>query len=201
MEVKKATYIISSPSYDMCPAPSLPEVAFIGRSNVGKSSLINMLSNKKELAKVSASPGKTQMINHFIINDNMYWVDLPGYGFAKVSKQNRNAWKKMIMDYLEKRENLATVFVLIDSRVKPQELDISFINSLGEKGIAFNLVFTKVDKNTQAITAANINAQLDALHKYWDELPLHFVTSAEKRSGRTKMLDFMEEIIEEWGRK
>jgi GTP-binding protein len=198
MEVKKAIYIISSPDYTKCPAAIMPEVAFIGRSNVGKSSLINMLSNKKELAKVSRSPGKTQMINHFTINDEMYWVDLPGYGFAKVSQGTRKDWKKMIMDYLEKRENLATVFVLIDSRVTPQKIDVDFINSLGQKGIAFNLVFTKADKNKQAEVNHNVKVHLQELKKYWDELPKHFVTSAEKRLGRKEMLGFMQDIITEW---
>jgi GTP-binding protein len=198
MEVKKAIYIISSPSEDLCPKPVMSEVAFIGRSNVGKSSLINMLSNKQELAKVSRSPGKTQMINHFLINDEMYWVDLPGYGFAKVSMSKRKDWKKMIMDYLEKRENLATVFVLIDSRVTPQKNDIDFINSLGEKGIPFNLVFTKADKNKQTEVAHNVKVHLAELQKYWEELPQHFVTSAEKRLGRKEMLGFMQTIIDDW---
>jgi GTP-binding protein len=198
MEVKKAIYIISSPNYNLCPAPTMPEVAFIGRSNVGKSSLINMLSNKKELAKVSRSPGKTQMINHFNINDEMYWVDLPGYGFAKVSQGTRKDWKKMIMDYLEKRENLATVFVLIDSRVTPQKNDIDFVNSLGEKGIAFNIVFTKADKSRQSEVAFNVKVHLAELKKYWEELPKHFVTSAEKKLGRKEMLGFMDEVAKEW---
>ncbi len=198
MEVKKTTYIISSPSIDLCPKPTLPEVAFIGRSNVGKSSLINMLSNKKELAKVSSSPGKTQMINHFLINDNFYWVDLPGYGFAKVSQSQRKSWKKMIMNYLEKRENLATVFVLIDSRVEPQQIDIDFVSSLGEKGIPFNLVFTKSDKQNQATTAFNVKQHLAALQSNFEYLPQHFVTSAEKRLGRKEMLGYMQLIIEDW---
>jgi GTP-binding protein len=198
MEVKKAIYIISSPDYTLCPAANLPEVAFIGRSNVGKSSLINMLSNKKELAKVSRSPGKTQMINHFTINDEMYWVDLPGYGFAKVSQGKRKDWKKMIMDYLEKRENLATVFVLIDSRVTPQKIDIDFINSLGEKAIPFNIVFTKADKNKQTEVTYNVKMQLAELKKYWAELPTHYVTSSEKRLGRKELLSYMQSIITAW---
>jgi GTP-binding protein len=196
MEVKKATYIISSPDWEKCPEPSLPEIAFIGRSNVGKSSLINMLSNKKELAKVSASPGKTQMINHFLINDNYYWVDLPGYGFAKVSQSQRKDWKKMIMNYLEKRENLGTVFVLIDSRHSPQEIDIQFINSLGEKGIAFNIIFTKADKSNQREVSINVKKFLMALQEYWDELPAHFVTSANTRLGRNAVLGYIAEIGE-----
>ncbi len=183
---------------EMCPAPTLPEVAFIGRSNVGKSSLINMLSNKRELAKVSGNPGKTQMINHFLINTNMYWVDLPGYGFAKVSQAQRKNWKKMIMDYLEKRENLATVFVLIDSRVTPQKLDIEFINQLGEKGIPFNIVFTKSDKSKQAEVVHNVKMHLAAFKEHWDELPAHFVTSAEKHLGKKEMYAYLDTIIKDW---
>jgi GTP-binding protein len=196
MEVKKAIYIISSPKVEGCPSPDLCEVAFIGRSNVGKSSLINMLSNKRELAKVSGNPGKTQMINHFLINDNMYWVDLPGYGFAKVSSAQRGQWKQMIWNYLEKRENLSTVFLLIDSRLPPQKLDIDFINALGEKQIAFNLIFTKADKSKQSEVAKNVSAVLKALQAYWEELPLHFVTSAEKRTGRDKVLAYIETMRE-----
>jgi GTP-binding protein len=201
MEIRKAIYIISSPSLDLCPSPSLPEVAFIGRSNVGKSSLINMLSGRKELAKVSKQPGKTQMINHFDINGNMYWVDLPGYGFAKRSQSTRATWKKMIMDYLEKRENLATVFVLIDSRVSPQKIDIDFINSLGQKAIPFNIVFTKADKSKQAEVAHSVKTFLKELGQYWEELPKHFITSAEKNLGKKEMLRLMSEIIITWEKR
>jgi GTP-binding protein len=198
MEVKKAIYIISSPRIELCPKADFPEVAFIGRSNVGKSSLINMLSNKKELAKVSGSPGKTQMINHYHINDNFYWVDLPGYGFAKVSQSQRADWKKMIWEYLEKRDNLMTVFALIDSRHEPQKLDIDFINSLGEKGIPFNIVFTKSDKSTQTVCAKHVKMFLKTLLKTWDELPPHFVTSAIKTLGRKEILKHMDTLGEEW---
>jgi GTP-binding protein len=201
MEVKKAIYIISSPKVDMCPAPDLCEVAFIGRSNVGKSSLINMLSGKVALAKVSGNPGKTQMINHFLINNNIYWVDLPGYGFAKVSSSQRANWKKMIWDYLEKRENLTTIYLLVDSRLAPQKLDIDFINTLGEKGLPFNIVFTKADKSKQAEVARNVNAVVAALQEYWEEIPRFFITSAEKRSGRDKILAHMDELIVEFANK
>ena len=157
MEVKSTEYLISSPDVESCPKGTLPEVAFIGRSNVGKSSLINMLSNKKELAKVSSSPGKTQMINHFLINKNMFWVDLPGYGFAKVSQTKRGTWTKMIWNYVEKRDNLQTLFVLIDSRHTPQRMDIDFVNKLGEKAIPFTLVFTKADKESQKEVSEHVS--------------------------------------------
>jgi GTP-binding protein len=196
MEVKKATYIISSPKVEMCPTPDKCEVAFIGRSNVGKSSLINMLSGKVALAKVSGNPGKTQMINHFLINDNIYWVDLPGYGFAKVSASQRANWKKMIWDYLEQRENLTTIYLLVDSRLEPQKIDIEFINTLGEKGLPFNIVFTKADKSKQSEVARNVNAVVAALGEYWEEIPRYFITSAEKKSGRDKILGHMDELIE-----
>jgi GTP-binding protein len=198
MEVKKATYIISSPQVSMCPAPMLCEVAFIGRSNVGKSSLINMLSGRKDLAKVSRSPGKTQMINHFLINNDMYWVDLPGYGFAKVSQAQRGSWKKMIMEYLETRENLATVFVLIDSRVTPQKIDVDFINDLGKKGIAFNIVFTKADKIKQSEVSTNTRNFLLEIKKSWEALPIHFITSAEKHHGKKQILTYMSSMIDDW---
>ncbi|MFM2388241.1 MAG: hypothetical protein RL660_2998 [Bacteroidota bacterium] len=170
------------------------EVAFIGRSNVGKSSLINMLCNKRELAKVSGTPGKTQMINHFLINDNMYWVDLPGYGFAKVSASQRGNWKKMIWEYLEQRKNLSAVFALIDSRLEPQQIDIDFINSLGEKQIPFYIIFTKADKSRQTDVAKNVNAVGKALSEFWEELPQYFITSAEKRTGRDKVLAHIEQL-------
>lgn len=194
MEVKSAEYLISSPDVGQCPKGYLPEVAFIGRSNVGKSSLINMLSNKKELAKVSSSPGKTQMINHFMINHNMYWVDLPGYGFAKVSQSQRLSWKKMIWNYIEKRENLQTLFVLIDSRHEPQRMDIEFVNKLGEKAIPFTIVFTKADKETQKEVSDHVSRFKKELLKTWAELPPLFVTSAVKRLARKEMLEYIEKL-------
>lgn len=198
MEVKSAEYLISSPDVGHCPKGHLPEVAFIGRSNVGKSSLINMLSNKKELAKVSSSPGKTQMINHYLVNNNMYWVDLPGYGFAKVSQSQRAAWKKMIWNYIEKRENLQTLFVLIDSRHEPQKMDIEFINSLGEKAIPFTLVFTKADKESQKEVSDHVSRFKKELLKSWADLPPIFVTSAVKRLARREMLQYIESLRENY---
>lgn len=195
MEIIQASYLISSPSVDMCPKPDRPEYAFIGRSNVGKSSLINMLTNKKELAKVSTSPGKTQLINHFEIesNDKKHWylVDLPGYGYAKRSLAQRKAWQKMIEGYIKKRDNLVNLFALIDSRHEPQQNDLQFVNQLGEWQIPFALVFTKSDKTTQKETAANVNRFLEELSTTWEELPPHFVTSAIKRTGARQILSFI----------
>ena len=194
MEVKSTEYLISSPDVESCPKGTLPEVAFIGRSNVGKSSLINMLSNKKELAKVSSSPGKTQMINHFLINKNMFWVDLPGYGFAKVSQTKRGTWTKMIWNYVEKRDNLQTLFVLIDSRHTPQRMDIDFVNKLGEKAIPFTLVFTKADKESQKEVSEHVSQFKKELLKTWAELPVIFVSSAVKRLARKEILEFIEQL-------
>jgi GTP-binding protein len=198
MEIVNASYLISSPSVDKCPKPDKPEYAFIGRSNVGKSSLINMLTNKKELAKVSASPGKTQLINHFDVQSSdkkeWYLVDLPGYGYAKRSQSQRKSWQKMIQDYIRKRENLANLFALIDSRLEPQKIDLQFINQLGEWRIPFALVFTKADKSTQKETAKNVNQFLEELSRTWEELPPHFVTSAVKRTGAKQVLHFIAEL-------
>jgi GTP-binding protein len=195
MEIIQASYLISSPSVDKCPKPDKAEYAFIGRSNVGKSSVINMLTNKKELAKVSSSPGKTQMINHFIVasGDKKEWylVDLPGYGYAKRSIKQRTSWQKMIEGYIRKRENLVNLFVLIDSRLKPQKIDLEFINQLGEWQIPFALIFTKADKTTQRETAGNVNDFLNELLKTWEEPPPHFVTSAIKRTGAKQILNFI----------
>jgi len=197
MEIIQASYLISSPSVDKCLAPDRPEYAFIGRSNVGKSSLINMLCQKKEVAKVSASPGKTQMINHFSVTGSdrhdWYLVDLPGYGFAKVAQSQRKSWQKMIKDYIQKRENLVTLFVLVDSRVEPQKLDLDFINQLGEWQIPFAIAFTKADKSTQKETARNVQKFLEALKENWEEAPPHFVTSAVKHLGAKHILRFIAE--------
>lgn len=198
MEITQATYLISSPSVDKCPKPDKAEYAFIGRSNVGKSSLINALSSKKELAKVSASPGKTQLINHFTLTSSdkkdWYLVDLPGYGYAKRSQAQRKSWQKMIEQYIRKRENLVNLFVLIDSRLKPQQIDLDFVNQLGEWQIPFALVFTKADKSTQKDTANNVNDFLRELSKTWDEPPPFFVTSAVKRTGIKQILNFIGEL-------
>lgn len=194
MEISSATYVISSPKVENCPKPDLPEYAFIGRSNVGKSSLINMLTGHSKLAKTSGTPGKTQLINHFLINKEFYIVDLPGYGFAKVSQSTRNTWEKMIADYLQQRENLMTVFVLIDSRHEPQNIDLEFLRKLGEWGVPFNVVFTKADKSTQKDAAKNARLFIEAMKKEWEFIPQTFMTSSVKNLGRKAMLGFIEEM-------
>jgi GTP-binding protein len=208
MNITKAEYIISSPDFTKAPAPDRPEYAFIGRSNVGKSSLINMLANNQKLAKTSSSPGKTQMINHFSVQsvknehsktwDDWYIVDLPGYGFAKVSQTSRRRWEQMIENYLRKRENLVNVFVLIDSRLEPQKIDLEFVNQLGVWQVPFTLVFTKSDKENQRTVAANVKGFLEAMRKTWQFLPQHFVTSSIKKQGRDKILAFIEEANKEF---
>jgi len=209
MIIHSAKYIISSPEYTQCPKPDKPEYAFIGRSNVGKSSLINMLCDNHKLAKTSGTPGKTQLLNHFEIStsssssargDRMSWylVDLPGYGFAKVSQNSRNRWEQMIENYLRKRENLMNVFILIDSRHEPQKIDLDFVNQLGKWEIPFCLAFTKADKETQKIVSKNVKDFLDEMRKTWQFLPQHFVTSAVKKQGRDKMLQFIDECNKEY---
>jgi GTP-binding protein len=192
MIIKQAEYVISSPSIAKTPKPNKPEYAFIGRSNVGKSSLINMLCNK-DLAKTSASPGKTKLINHFLINNAWYIVDLPGYGYAKISQTQRKQWEKMIEDYLRKRENLVNVFVLIDSRHKPQPNDLEFVNKLGGWQAPFTLVFTKADKEKPKVVERNVNAFLEALQATWEILPKYFITSATKKEGKEELLKFIED--------
>jgi len=199
MEIQSASYVISSPDYAKCPAPDRPEYAFIGRSNVGKSSLINMLSRNDKLAKTSRTPGKTQLINHFNIDDRWYMVDLPGYGFAKVSQTERKKWEKMIEDYLRRRSNLVHVFVLIDSRHDPQKIDLEFVDRLGKWQIPFALVFTKTDKENQRVVSANVKAFLDSMRERWQFLPQHFLTSAVKKTGRDKILQLIERMNKEWG--
>lgn len=196
MEINTAEYVISSPDYTKCPAPDKAEYAFIGRSNVGKSSVINMLCDNQKLAKTSGTPGKTQLINHFIINKSWYIVDLPGYGFAKVSQRDRRRWEQMIENYLRKRENLVNIFVLLDSRHAPQKIDLDFVNQLGEWQIPFALIFTKADKETQRVVAANVKDFLNAMRKDWEFLPAHFVTSAVKKLGRDKLLKFIGDMNE-----
>jgi GTP-binding protein len=201
MEITKAVYLISNADYKQCPKPDRPEYAFIGRSNVGKSSLINMLCKNNKLAKTSSAPGKTQLINHFTIQsnsshkafENWYLVDLPGYGFAKVSQSSRRRWEQMIENYLRKRENLANVFVLIDSRHSPQKIDLEFIAQLDKWEIPFAIVFTKTDKEKPAIVEKNIKAFFETLSQTWQFLPRHFVTSAEKKQGREELLAFISE--------
>jgi len=192
MEIRKAEYVISSPGIALCPKPDRPEYAFLGRSNVGKSSLINMIVNMKNLAKTSSTPGKTQLINHFAVQSgkfNWYLVDLPGYGFAKVSASQRKQWEKMIRDYIRDRETLGLLFLLIDSRHSPQQVDLNFVDKLGEWQVPFCLVFTKSDKETQKVVSQHVKEFLQAMRKHWDELPDYFVTSAEKGLGRDKLLE------------
>lgn len=193
MIIKSADFFQSNISVDKLPAPNMAEYAFIGRSNVGKSSLINMLTQRKQLAKTSATPGKTITINHFIINNNWYLVDLPGYGFAKRSQKERDLWSKMLKDYLRKRRNLICTFVLIDIRIKPQKIDLDFINQLGEDGIPFVIVFTKADKLSQRQADMNVAAYKNTLLETWEELPETFVTSSESKTGREELLSFIEE--------
>lgn len=197
MQIKKASFVISNTDHKKCPAPNKPEYAFIGRSNVGKSSLINKMTNRNSLAKVSSRPGKTQLINHFLINDEWYLVDLPGYGYAKVSKSSRQKWTKFVQQYLLNRENLYCLFVLVDSRHEPQAKDIEFINWLGEKGIPFALVHTKADKLSKAKLKINIDLYTKELLKNWEELPASFVTSSISGDGIEELLTYVEEINKE----
>ncbi|HVG15606.1 MAG TPA: ribosome biogenesis GTP-binding protein YihA/YsxC [Chitinophagaceae bacterium] len=202
MEIVSASYLISSPSVQQCPKPDRAEYAFIGRSNVGKSSLINMLTGKKELAKISSSPGKTQLINHFnIVSANRqewYLVDLPGYGFAKRSQAQRKTWQKMIEEYIRSRENLVTLFALIDSRLAPQKIDLDFLNKLGEWEVPFSIVFTKADKSTQRETAANVKQFLETMRLQWQFLPPSFVTSAVKHLGAKQLRAHIAQLNEEY---
>ena len=192
--VKSAEFVKSSPDYRQSPKADRAEFAFIGRSNVGKSSLINALVNKKDLAKTSSQPGKTQLINHFLVNSQWYLVDLPGYGYARVSKSNRYAWGKMIKNYMLKRENLMNVYVLVDSRLEPQKIDIEFMNFLGENSVPFTIVFTKIDKLTPNKTNSNLAAYKKELLKYWEELPEIILTSSEKRQGLDELMDSIKGI-------
>lgn len=195
MTIKSAKYIISSPSVEKCPKPDRPEYAFLGRSNVGKSSLINMICDNQKLAKISSSPGKTQLINHFEIisgnNFKWYLVDLPGYGFAIVSQKQRKTWEKMIETYIRTRKNLINLFLLIDSRHLPQKPDLDFINQLGEWKIPFCIVFTKSDKNKPAETTLHVSVFLKELGKTWEEIPHFFITSVINKSGKKEILEFI----------
>lgn len=197
MDIKKAEFSLSAPMVSMCPADNKPEYAFIGRSNVGKSSLINMLTNNKRLAKTSSTPGKTLLINHFIINNEWYLVDLPGYGYAKRSKKEVDRLDQMIRGYILQREQLVNVFVLVDIRIEAQKIDLEFIECLGLSSVPFAIVFTKADKLSAGKVAANVEAYKKRLLETWEELPPIFVTSAEKRQGRDEVLGYIEQINKE----
>lgn len=194
MEIKKAEFTLSAPMVSMCPKDNKPEYAFIGRSNVGKSSLINMLTNRKGLAKTSATPGKTLLINHFIINDDWYLVDLPGYGFAKRSKKELQKLEQMISGYILQREQLVNVFLLVDVRLEAQKIDLEFIQWLGDSSVPFAIVFTKADKLSATKVNQNVEAYKKVLSETWEELPSIFVTSSDKKQGRDEVLDYIEEI-------
>lgn len=191
MKIKSADFVISNTDIDKCPKESIPEYAFIGRSNVGKSSLINMLTGRKSLAKTSGKPGKTQLINHFKINDNWFLVDLPGYGYAKVSKKNRSIFAKFIYEYLEKRENLICTFVLVDSRHEPQKIDMLFMEWLGQNQIPFVIIFTKMDKLSSSQLNKNITKYKTEMLKSWEDIPKTFRSSAESGLGKSEILKFI----------
>lgn len=194
MEIASASFVISSPAVEKCPTGKLPEYAFIGRSNVGKSSLINMLTNKRKLAKTSSRPGKTQLINHFLINKNWHLVDLPGYGYAKTSKKDRKNFQKLITSYFEERLQLISAFVLIDSRHKPQQVDLDFMEWLGERQIPFSIIFTKADKLKPQALKNNIAHYKEILLQTWEVLPQYFVTSSVKRKGQEDILNYIDSI-------
>lgn len=197
MDIKTAEFSISSPMVSMCPKDTKPEYAFIGRSNVGKSSLINMLTRNRKLAKTSATPGKTLLINHFIINKEWYLVDLPGYGYAKRSKKEVQKLDQMIRGYILGREQLVNVFVLVDVRLEPQAIDLEFMNWLGMSGIPFSIVFTKADKLSAQKVRQSVEAYKQKMLETWEEMPPYFVTSAEKHDGRDDVLNYIEQINKE----
>ncbi|UZD21053.1 ribosome biogenesis GTP-binding protein YihA/YsxC [Algoriphagus halophytocola] len=196
--IKTANFVVSNADPSNCPKPDRAEIAFIGRSNVGKSSLINMLTGQKGLAKTSQKPGKTQLINHFMINDKWYLVDLPGYGFAKVNVKVKHGWENMISTYLTKRENLCGVFVLIDSRLEPQKIDLEFLLWCGTEGVPTALVFTKADKQSKSKTDQNIHKFLKKTEQIFEEAPDYFVTSAEAGTGKEDLTKFLEELVTEY---
>lgn len=194
MKISSAAFISSNAHYKKCPNDLRPEVAFIGRSNVGKSSLINALLQRKQLAKVSKTPGKTQLINHFLVNDRIYFVDLPGYGWAQVAYATKIKWEKMIRAYLLHRENMVAVFLLIDSKIAPQEIDLAFMRWLGENRIPFAIILTKADKKYKALTQKNYTALIQILEEEWEPIPSIFFVSSHDRSGIQNILSYMEEI-------
>ncbi|ARV10163.1 YihA family ribosome biogenesis GTP-binding protein [Winogradskyella sp. PC-19] len=197
MKIKSAEFIISNSEVSKCPTQPFPEYAFIGRSNVGKSSLINMLTSRKSLAKTSGRPGKTQLINHFLINKNWFLVDLPGYGYARVSKSSKKTFQKFITNYFEKRTQLVSAFVLIDIRHKPQPIDLEFMQYLGEHEIPFSIIFTKADKLKPKTIERHVEDYCNNLLQFWEELPPHFVTSSSKTIGKEDVLGFIGETNEE----
>lgn len=193
MKIKTATFVVSNSDVSKCPKDHLPEYAFIGRSNVGKSSLINMLTNQKHLAKTSGRPGKTQLINHFIINKSWYLVDLPGYGYARVSKTEKKKFQTFITKYFEKRAQLVSAFVLVDIRHEPQKIDLDFMNWLGEKGLPFSIIFTKADKLKPNAITQNFKLYQSKMLEYWEEMPQYFITSSSKSIGKEELLSFIEQ--------
>lgn len=197
MKIKSAEFVVSNSDVAKCPKDSLPEYAFIGRSNVGKSSLINMITDKKSLAKTSGRPGKTQLINHFIINKSWYLVDLPGYGYARVSKSSKRKFQKFITDYFEKRQQLVSAFVLVDIRHKPQPIDLEFMQYMGESGIPFGIIFTKADKLKPKAIENHVEDYCKELSKTWEEVPQYFVTSSSKKIGQEEVLNFIQTTNEE----
>ena len=194
MEIKSAEFVISNTKVALCPQGNLPEYAFIGRSNVGKSSLINMLTNRSKLAMTSATPGKTLLINHFLVNKEWYLVDLPGYGYAARGKKQVDKIQKIIEDYVLEREQMTNLFVLIDVRHDPQKIDLEFFEWLGENGVPFSIIFTKADKVTLSKAKANVDAYMKKLSEQWEELPPYFLSSSEKKTGRVEILDYIDSI-------
>ncbi len=192
MKINTSKFLMSNTNPDKCPKPDKPEYAFIGRSNVGKSSLINMLTSRKALAKISGKPGKTQLINHFLINESWYLVDLPGYGYATIAKTQREKWMHFITEYIRKRENLMCLFVLIDTRIAPQKIDLEFIEMLGEYGMPFNLIFTKTDKITANKVQDNIAVFKTKMLETWEEMPDYFISSARSGAGKDEVLEFID---------
>lgn len=201
MEISNAEFVISNTDVTKCPAGTLPEYAFIGRSNVGKSSLINMLTNRKGLAMTSSTPGKTMLINHFLINDSWYIVDLPGYGYARRGLKGKDQIRTIIEDYILEREQMTNLFVLIDCRLQPQKIDLEFMEWLGENDVPFSIIFTKADKLKGGRLKMNINDYLRALREHWEELPPYFISSSDNRLGRTEILDYIESINKEVNQK
>ncbi|MEA1898369.1 MAG: ribosome biogenesis GTP-binding protein YihA/YsxC [Bacteroidota bacterium] len=198
MQIKETRFITSSPGLHKCPPPGLPEYAFIGRSNVGKSSLLNMITDRKKLAKISSTPGKTQLINHFIINEEWYLVDLPGYGYARISVHKKQSWGKMIRDYIMKRKNLMSLFLLIDSRIPPQQIDLNFIDLLGINQVPFVIVFTKSDKLSKPKLESNLNIYKKQLLNSWEDLPEIIVSSSTNKTGREEILSYIGKSNKLW---